>query len=956
MRVLVGLGRLVVGRRGILTITALAAAFATPVAIAQPVPAFPSSTTYVTNGDVQAVAVDSLGRVYLGGSFTEVGPRIGHGLSVTDLSDQPAPGWPDVNGEIDAVVSDGAGGWFIAGEFTYVGGLPRDGLAHIDSDGTVDSDWQPTVTGGSPVVVDAMTLSGGSLFVGGLFSSIDGQARSDLAELSPNGDGDVNQGWDPSPDGRVYTLALAGSSLVVGGSFTSIGGESIANLAQVSTTDSGSVDPTWSPDPNASVRALLVSGSELFVGGAFTTIGGQSRAGLAELSATGTGTADSVWNPSPGMYDHQPIDIAALALSGDDLFVAGTFSGMGGEPLNALAEVSTSGAGAAVASWDPAGSDLPTINALAVVGDELYVAGSFSGLGGSSQSDLVRLAVSGGGAADTSWDPNVNGPVDAVGVSGTDLYIGGDFTSAGADNMQRSSLARLNPDGTLDTSWDPNVGGPVSALALVGDALYIGGGFAFVDAVSREGVADVSTRTGGLDQDWNPALGLGSHVGALAASGQWLYIGDSTEGVPILVRAPLSGDGEIDRSWAPALNGQVAVLAVAGSELYVGGDFTAIGGQSRNGIARVSTTGAGLADSAWNPELPPDSNGVGSIALSGTTAYIAGGFTQIGGQASDGFAAVSLVGTGSASSIWQPTFRLNGESGGGVGDDTLAVDGSDLYVGGLFNTVDGVARNNLAALELDDASVDPAWDPDANEGPSTFVTSGAGLVAGGAFTAVGPLSTEGVAVFGDISLPSVALTTPSDGARYTQGQHVSSRYSCSDPSGVVGIASCDGPVAPGRDIDTAVSGKYSFTVTATDADGNTSAQTATYTVIANPPSNRFTILRPFRTARRGHAIMVRIRFPGRGSVRFSECVMRQRTTVCRAERKPTVATGRLSVARPETFDLRMALTRRGLQTIRRQRRLRAILQIAYTPTGGKRATRVIRLTFVAKHRERRTHR
>jgi hypothetical protein len=928
-----------------------------PDASAQPTTDMPSASTYVTNGDVQAIAVDRSGRVYLGGSFSEVGPRIGHGVSLTSSNDQPAAGWPDVNGEIDAVVSDGAGGWFVGGQFTYVGGLQRAGLAHIESDGAVDPSWRADVGGGSFVTVDALALSGDSLFVGGWFSSVGGQARSGLAEVSASGDGAVDESWDPSPDGGVYALALAGGSLFVGGAFASVGGESIANLAEVSTSGSGSVNATWDPAPSAWVQALLLSGSELFVGGAFTTIGGQSRTALAELSTTGTGVADPTWNPSPGRFDNEPVIVGALALSGDDLFVGGSFSGMGGQALNRIAEVSTSGAGEAVSSWDPAGSDLPTINALAVVGGELYVAGSFSELGGAGQSDLVRLSVS-SGVADTSWDPNVNGIADAIGVSGTDLYVGGDFTSAGTGNVPRSSLARLNPNGTLDTSWNPQPSGPVSALALVGDSLYVGGGFEYVDGVPREGIAELSTTAvGALDQAWNPALGLDARVSALAVSGQEIYIGAGIVG-PVLVRASLAGDGDVDQSWDPALNGFVSVLAVAGSELYVGGNFTSIGGQERNGIARLSTTGSGLADPVWDPTLPFESY-VGAIALTGDTAYLGGQFNEIGDLASDGFAAVPLEGTGSANPIWQPTFRLNGESGGGIGPDALAVDQSDLYIGGLFTTVDGVARNNFAALELNGAAVDPSWNPDGNEGAGTFATSGNGLVAAGGFTAVGPLSTEGVAVFGDISLPSVTLTTPANGDTYKQGQHVTASYSCSDPGAVVALASCGGPVATGHGVDTSKPGHYSFTVTATDADGNTSTQTATYTVLATPPpqpSNRFTILRPFKTERGSKTILIRIDVPGKGSLHVTECAgLHGRADRCRAERDPTIAGHRFSMKHAGTFTLRITLTRTGRKAARRHHRISGVLRISYTPSGGHEATKTVNVTFAVAKQRRHDH-
>ncbi len=67
-------------------------------------------------------------------------------------------------------------------------------------------------------------------------------------------------------------------------------------------------------------------------------------------------------------------------------------------------------------------------------------------------------------------------------------------------------------------------------------------------------------------------------------------------------------------------------LVPTGSQLYVGGAFTAIGGQWRNHLAllRPSTNQV----SSWAPE--PDGN-VNALALNGSTLYAGGAFTSLGG-------------------------------------------------------------------------------------------------------------------------------------------------------------------------------------------------------------------------------------------------------------------------------------------------------------------------------------
>jgi hypothetical protein len=62
----------------------------------------------------------------------------------------------------------------------------------------------------------------------------------------------------------------------------------------------------------------------------------------------------------------------------------------------------------------------------------------------------------------------------------------------------------------------------------------------------------------------------------------------------------------------------------------------------------------------------------------------------------------------------------------------------------------------------------------------------------------------------DTTAPQIAIATPADGALYTQNQLVATDYACEDEPGGSGLASCDGPVAPGAAIDTASVGGHPF--------------------------------------------------------------------------------------------------------------------------------------------------
>ena len=84
----------------------------------------------------------------------------------------------------------------------------------------------------------------------------------------------------------------------------------------------------------------------------------------------------------------------------------------------------------------------------------------------------------------------------------------------------------------------------------------------------------------------------------------------------------------------------------------------------------------------------------------------------------------------------------------------------------------------------------------------------------------------------EFATPQITITSPADGATYTQGSIALAAYSCSEGEMTSPIATCKGTVANGRPIDTSSTGIKLFTVTATDKAGNQTTKTINYTVTA----------------------------------------------------------------------------------------------------------------------------
>ncbi len=148
----------------------------------------------------------------------------------------------------------------------------------------------------------------------------------------------------------------------------------------------------------------------------------------------------------------------------------------------------------------------------------------------------------------------------------------------------------------------------------------------------------------------------------------------------------------MEATWNPNANSYITSIAVSGSDIYVGGAFTSIGGQSRNYIAKLNNTN-GSADATWNPNA---NSQVNSIVVNGSNIYAGGQFTSIGGQTRNYIAKLNST-DGSADATWNPN------ADGYV--QSIAVNAGDLYIGGNFTTIGGSYRPNLAHFTVNQPPV-----------------------------------------------------------------------------------------------------------------------------------------------------------------------------------------------------------------------------------------------------------
>ncbi len=727
-----------------------------PVSTATPTPngIYSLAGNILTDGTVNAIAADASG-VYLGGLFGYVGPRTGQGAAYNSNSNSLDTWMPEISGGttfgVETAISDGSGGWYVGGDFTSIAGQARADIAHILSNGVVDTQFNPGANG----AVMAMALDGsGNIFVGGYFTMIGSQNRNYIAKLNAT-TGAVTAAFNPAPVGsNVQSLAINGNIIYAGGSFTNIAGQNISNLAKLDAT-TGAADLGFNANPNVTTHGIELDGQgSLYVSGDFTSIGGQSYSYLAKVDAA-TGLADTNFNP---VFNNGGV-VATLALDGaGNIFIGGFFTQVNGITRNYIAKMNALN-GVLDGSFNPGADN--SVNQLLPDGTgNIYAGGSFKNINSQSRGRVAKLNAA-TGAVDPSFIPYADNNVAALALdSNGNIFIGGLFNSIGG--QLRQNIARLNAaDLSIDPNFNITCNNTVQCLLLSGSgSLYVGGGFNNISSASIMNIAKLNPLTGAADMSFTPNPGAPVYALALDKSGN-LYVGGIFTIIDSLLRPHIAkinaASGIIDATFSAAGADQpvYSLALTTGGMLYAGGNFANIGGLARNGIAELDAV-SGNAGASFNAAAPANIT-VSALALDGGgNIYACGTFASIGGLSRGDLARLSAsTGAGDAS--------FTAASDNTV--DALLIDSSgNIYTGGNYGSLGGQNISDIDKISVSSSVVDAAFNMHANNQVNAlcFSPDRTTLYAGGSFTS---FDGKGQSNFAAIHMLS-GIATPT--STYTQ--------------------------------------------------------------------------------------------------------------------------------------------------------------------------------------------
>jgi uncharacterized delta-60 repeat protein len=272
------------------------------------------------------------------------------------------------------------------GSFDSYNGTPRNRVARLNADGSLDTGFNPG-TGANSWIRAIILQPDGKILIGGWFTSYNGTGRNFVARL--NADGSLDTGFNPGTGAIdwVYAMALQpDGKILIGGLFTSYNGTPRNRVARLNAD--GSLDTGFNPGTGANnlVYTMAVQpDGKIFIGGFFINYNGTPRRSIARLNAGGS--LDTGFNPGTGAND----GVMAISLQPDGkILIGGWFQSYNGTPRNRLARLNTDGS--LDTGFDPGtGANAPVYTMALQSDGKILIGGDFTSYDGTGRNRIARV-------------------------------------------------------------------------------------------------------------------------------------------------------------------------------------------------------------------------------------------------------------------------------------------------------------------------------------------------------------------------------------------------------------------------------------------------------------------------------------------------------------------------------------------------------------------------------------
>jgi uncharacterized delta-60 repeat protein len=621
--------------------------------------------------------------------------------------------------DVKAIAVQTDGKIIVGGEVSSYGAVTVNNLLRLNQDGSLDLSFDIGAgpyhpNGGVPEIEDIKILANGKIVVVGNFFTFDGDNRKGVVVL--NSDGSVDSGFNPGSGfstiddtGTRVVEVQEDGKIIVGGSFFNFDGYSCNGLIRL--LPNGNDDPTFSLGLGASGVGYYVSQivlddqQRMVIGGNFNSYQGVSSENLCRLNPFGN--VDLAFSSGTGLTNPP----SSIGLQSDGSYIIATAnSAYNGSIVDKMFRLDSLGLIDLSFNYN-VGPDNYVSGLFILNNDDIILQGTFQYFDGMFKRGSAKLFKDGDLDLSYATSTGINGINASVRCSkhqqNNKILVGGMFTEY--NGMRSGSLVRLFPDGTPDTLFTPEVNNYVYDIDIQSDGkIIIGGSFDTVNGQPLHGIArlmpdgstDNSFNVGGGTSNTGPFNYIKS-VAIQETSGKIYAVGlfDTINGEPRQSVARLNQDGSVDLTFTCGLNTSSVyqvwqIEAVQPNKCLVLGPFG-----SSNKIYRLMDDGT--EDPAYNSYAFSSARGFG---IRSDGKIVAFGVNQNSWNSGD--KDIELM---DENGVSDPSFTSGTGFAGGVPNDMVVQPDNKLILVGNYANYNGNTANGIVRVNVD-GTIDNSFD------------------------------------------------------------------------------------------------------------------------------------------------------------------------------------------------------------------------------------------------------
>ncbi len=294
------------------------------------------------NSDSSVIAVSEIliqpnGKILVGGNFTLYGgsaadyiTRLNSNGSVDNTFNAAA------SDAVEGIALQADGKILVSGWFMQMNAVASRYLARLNTDGSTDTSFHVanTING---TVASVVVQPDGKILIGGTFISINGISRKRVARL--NSDGTLDTSFDPGTAASTWVKCIAlqpDGKILVGGYFISFNGNTYYSIVRLNAD--GSTDNYFTPQTavGGSIWSIVVQpDGKILAGGNIASSNNPNEVDLLRFNSDGT--QDLSFNTGGAGSD---TIISCIALQADgNILVGGDFKTYNGTGIELMARI-----------------------------------------------------------------------------------------------------------------------------------------------------------------------------------------------------------------------------------------------------------------------------------------------------------------------------------------------------------------------------------------------------------------------------------------------------------------------------------------------------------------------------------------------------------------------------------------------------------------------------------------